>query len=142
MELLLKRREFTDNSTIGDLFINGKFECYILEDKDRGLIAGMPLDFIAKKKVYGKTAIPLGRYQIAITFSARFKKYLPLLIGVPGYDGIRMHPGNKQADTLGCLLPGESFGVDEVMNSRKAFNTLFEKMQAVEKKEKIFITIQ
>jgi len=142
MELKLIRKERTEESTIGDLFINGAFECFVLEDRDRGLKQSMPLAEIQAAKVYGKTAIPAGRYEIAITFSNRFQKYLPLIIGVPGYEGIRIHPGNKAPDTHGCLLPGEFRAVNQVTNSKKAFGKLFDKLKAVEKKEKIFIIIE
>lgn len=142
MELVLNRVERTDISTIGELSIDGNFECLILEDKDRGLHKDMPLDEIKAKKVFAQTAIPAGRYEVAITFSNRFKQYLPLLIGVPGYEGIRIHPGNFVADTEGCLLPGTGKDENSVLNSRSAFRSLFAKMKAAEKKEKIYITIQ
>lgn len=142
MELLVKRTTFTEESTVGELYVNGKFECYVIEDKDRGLTKDMPLATIEQKKVYGKTAIPKGRYEVAITFSNHFQKYLPLLLGVPGYEGIRIHSGNTAADSLGCILPGKIKGKNVVQQSRPAFEALFSKLKAVEKKEKIFITIQ
>ena len=142
MELKLIRKERTEESTIGDLFVNGEFECFILEDKDRGLTQSMAFADITPLKVHGKTCIPTGTYQIAITYSNRFKKYLPLLINVPGFEGIRIHPGNTAADTEGCLLPGEFRNHNQVTNSKKAFAKLFEKLKSVEKKEKITITIE
>jgi hypothetical protein len=142
MELLLKRKIRTDKSTIGELFVDEVFQCFILEDKDRGLSAGMTLDELKKKKVYAQTAIPAGRYQVALTFSNRFQTYLPILLEVPAYEGIRIHSGNTSANTEGCLLPGTSYSTDFVSNSKAAFRTLFAKLKAVEKKEKIFITIQ
>jgi hypothetical protein len=141
MELLLKRTTFTEESTIGELYVDGKFECYILEDKDRGLLSSMSLKEIQEKKVYAKTAIPKGRYLVANTFSPRFEKYLPLVLNVPGYAGIRIHPGNYAKDTEGCLLPGVTKGKDFVGSSRIAFNNLFKKIRAAEKKEKINLTI-
>lgn len=141
MELELKRKTFTEESTIGELYVNGVFECFILEDKDRGLDAKMPLLELNQKKKFGITAIPTGKYEIALTFSNRFKVYLPLLINVPGYEGVRIHPGNKAADTEGCLLPGKQKGLNVVSTSKVAFDILFKKLKAVEKKEKIFITI-
>ena len=60
MELILKREVFTDKSTIGSLSVDGKFECFILEDKDRGLTDSMSLAEIVAHKVYGVTAIPYG----------------------------------------------------------------------------------
>lgn len=141
MELQLTRTERTEESTIGHLHISGVHECFILEDKDRGLKQDMELNTIKSLKVYGKTCIPSGRYEVAITFSNRFKKYLPLLLNVPGFEGIRIHPGNVAANTEGCLLPGDAKQINMVTNSRVAFNRLFSKMKAVEKKEKIFIEI-
>jgi len=142
MELTYNRKIKTDNSTIGELYVNGVFECFLLEDKDRGLTSKMNLFEINQKKIFGKTAIPTGRYEIAITFSNRFKTYLPLLMSVTGYEGIRIHSGNKAEDTEGCLLPGSVKGIDRVFESKVAFNSLFKKLKAVEKKEKIFITIE
>lgn len=132
MELTLVRTWDSAQSTIGELYVNEVPErfCYVLEDVVR-----------SGPKVYGNTAIPSGRYEIAITFSNRFQKYLPLLINVPGFAGIRIHPGNTAADTEGCLLPGFTKGKNFVGESRKAFNILFAMMKKVEKKEKIHILI-
>ena len=142
MELLLKRTTKTENSTIGELLVNGQPECFVLEDKDRNLSSEMPLEEIKEIKVYGKTAIPTGRYEIAITFSNKFQKYLPLLINVKGYEGIRIHPGNTAEDSSGCLLTGSFRNHDRVTQSKAAFSKLFSKLRAVEKVEKIFITIE
>lgn len=142
MELILKRRVFTEESTIGELYVDGKLECLVLEDKDRGLAQGQDLNTIKQIKIAGKTAIPKGRYEIAITFSNRFQKYLPLLIGVPGYEGVRIHVGNTAKDTEGCLLPGKIKSTNAVLQSKVAMEALFKKLKAVEKKEKIFITIK
>lgn len=142
MELKLERTTFTERSTIGTLSVNGKQECFILEDHDRGMDDSMSLEQINKMKVYGKTAIPSGRYEVAITMSNRFKKELPILLNVKGYEGIRIHPGNTDADTLGCLLPGRKKGVDSVAESTLAFNALFDKMKLAKRAgERIFITI-
>ena len=139
MDLLLKRETFTEKSTISSLFINGVFECYVLEDTDRGLDFKMELAEIEKLKVYGETAIPYGSYEVCITMSNRFKRLLPVLIGVKGYEGIRIHTGNAAIDTHGCLLPARKKGVDSVSESTLAFNQLFTKLQNA--KEKIYITI-
>lgn len=73
MELKLIREVFTEESTIGKLFINGQFHCFTLEDKVR------------PEKIKSITAIPAGRYEIAITFSNRFQEMMPLLLNVPNY---------------------------------------------------------
>lgn len=130
MELVLKRLIKTEKSTIGELSINGSFECYTLEDAER------------ISKVYGRTAIPKGQYEVIINYSNRFKQYMPLLLNVPDYEGVRIHSGNTANDTLGCILVGQKKGVDVIGASRLAYKALFNKMKTVEKKEKIFITIQ
>jgi hypothetical protein len=142
MELELLRKTRSETFTIGELAVNGQFECFILEDKDRGLKKEMTLSELTNKKVHGKTAIPEGRYEVAITFSSRFQKMLPLLMDVPVFAGIRIHPGNTAADTEGCLLPGTAKGTDMVLNSRVAFTALFEKLKAATEQEKVFITIR
>jgi hypothetical protein len=142
MEIIVKRVELTDESSISEWSIDGKFECYGIEDKDRGLLSSMSESEIKALKIYGKTAIPKGTYQVVLSFSNRFKKYLPELLNVKGYAGVRIHPGNTAADSEGCLLPGTTKAKNFVGNSVKAFNTLFAKMKTVEKKEKIFITIK
>lgn len=142
MELVLNRVIKAEICTIGRLLIDGEFKCYILEDKDRNLNQSMPIEEIKKQKVYAQTAIPSGRYELVVTFSNRFKQYLPLLLRVPGYEGIRIHPGNTHEHTEGCLLPGTKHTETSVLNSKAAFRSLFAQIRKVEKKEKIFITIQ
>ena len=114
MKLELIRETFTDESTIGRLFIDGKFFCYTLEDKDRGLDQNMPLAVIKSQKVYGQTAIPYGTYKVIVTPSVRLKRTLPLLVNVPGYEGIRIHKGNTASDSLGCIILGSSKDVNRV----------------------------
>lgn len=131
MDLELKRKWFTPKSTIGELFVNGVFECFILEDRYR---PGEP-------KVYGKTAIPSGRYEVKITPSPRFKRDLPLLLKVPGFEGVRIHPGNVPADTEGCLLPGKVRDTDRVLESRAAFEALFTKLKSASGPITLTITV-
>lgn len=128
-------------STISSLSVDGKPFCYVLQDADRGLRQGMSMQEISAKKVKGATAIPEGKYQVIINQSARFKRLLPLVLDVPGFEGIRIHPGNTHLDTEGCLLPGERYqtagGEFTVLDSRSAFSRLFaliqERQQAGEK---------
>ena len=142
MELYLKRDTFTDISTTGKLLIDGQFECFILEDRDRGLTDTMPLAEIVATKIYGKTAIPYGRYEVDWTMSARFKVFMPILLKVKGYSGIRIHKGNTEIDSLGCLLCGRKRANNIITESTAATNLLYTKIQtAKSRKEKIFITI-
>lgn len=142
MELILKRDTFTDESTIGSLSIDGKFECFILEDKDRGLTDAMPLSEIVAHKVYGVTAIPYGRYEVDWTLSNRFKIFMPIIKNVKGYEGIRIHKGNTQIDSLGCLICGTRKKNNMVTESTLATNKLYNKIETAKKSgQKIYITI-
>lgn len=142
MELQLKRETFTDESTIGTLSIEGKFECFILEDKDRGLNDNLTLEQILKVKVYGKTAIPYGRYEVDWTMSARFKVFMPILLNVKGWSGIRIHRGNSEIDSLGCLLCGTRKKNNMITESTLATRNLYTKIEAAKKQgQRIFITI-
>jgi len=143
MELLLDRDVRTTSSTTGKLYVDGQFHSFVLEDEDRGLKESMSLAEIAERKIHGKTCIPEGRYPVIINQSPRFKRLLPRLLNVPGYDGVLIHPGNTEVDTEGCILPGYARFADGVTSSRVAFNALFEKIKkAIDTGDKVFITIQ
>ncbi len=143
MELTLTRKILSEHSTIGELTTaEGDFICFILEDKDRFLNSTDSLDHIEFNKVYGRTAIPLGRYQIIISWSNRFQRPLPQLLNVPGFSGIRIHSGNVPGDSSGCLLPGTHYEDDKVINSRSAFLPLMHKIHYATLNEKVFITIK
>ena len=117
MNLLLTRNPSYLTCTIGNLYVDGAFECATLEDAVRE-IAGVP---VARWKVKGKTAIPAGTYTVQLTFSNRFQKVMPQLLDVPGFEGVRIHPGNTAADTEGCLLPGVVRHGEAVRESRIAY---------------------
>ena len=121
MELQVIRRMCNATSTIGDLMIDGQFQCYTLEDQVRPVSA---------PKVFGETAIPYGKYSVVITFSPHFQRDLPLLVDVPGFEGVRIHPGNTPADTEGCLLLGLGHTDGTITQSRLAFGGAFEKIKA------------
>jgi len=140
MYLLLKRKEVDPQRTHGQLFIDGVYFCDTLEDTDRGLSFTDTLENIRSRKVYGRTAIPYGKYTIVISYSPRFKRALPLLLNIPGYVGIRIHPGNTEADTLGCLLVGRRSN-DKVLYSRGTFDKLFSRLTKAMKGEQITIEI-
>jgi len=143
MELTLIREIRTITTTTGRLLVDGNDECYTLEDVDRGLKQNMSLAEINKRKLYGDTCIPEGRYEVIITYSPMFKKAMPLLLNVPGYDAIRIHPGNSDKDTLGCVLLGTTRSKDWVGNSRVAFDKFFKKMESsIKSGNKVFITIK
>lgn len=142
MEILLQRIAKKDKYTIGKLYINDQYFCDTLEDTDRGLTQSMTEQQIKSNKVYGETAIPTGIYRIVISYSNRFKKQMPLLLNVPGFSGIRIHTGNTEKDSLGCILVGKNKAVGKVLESRDTYNKLFSILQKANEKEIIKITIK
>ena len=136
--LKLKRVFFSDKYTIGKLFINNAYFCDVLEDKDRDLNKDGDLSDEGEQKIFGQTCIPRGKYKVIITESNRFKKRLPLLLNVPGFEGIRIHGGNTADDTHGCLLVGENKEKGKVLNSQ---NTLGALMKILEESDSIKIII-
>jgi hypothetical protein len=129
MDLLLTRQPSANGCTLGELAVDGDFQCFTLED------------IVRPVKIKGMTAIPAGAYEVVVTFSERFKRPLPLLLNVPNFDGIRIHPGNTAADTEGCILVGARQTADSVQQSRVAFDALFGKIAEAAQREKIFIQI-
>lgn len=118
--------------TIGELLVDGEHECWTLEDVVRPDGAA---------KIPGETAVPYGTYDVVVTFSNRFQRDLPLLVGVPNFSGVRIHSGNLASQTDGCLLVGTGHTSSSVTDSRTAFNRLFPKLRdAVRRGEKVTIT--
>lgn len=108
MKILLQRTQETDNSVLGELYINDKLFAYTLEDK------------IREVKIKHETCIPEGTYKVIMNMSARFKTILPLLLDVPNFEGIRIHAGNTIEDTSGCILLGTSISKDTLLHSKVA----------------------
>lgn len=127
MELLLQRKSSDEYRTHGDLYIKKSleepgdrmWECHTLEDVVR------PYGI----KVPGRTAIPQGLYRVLVTFSQRFQRELPLLDGVPNFTGVRIHAGNTEKDTEGCILVGQVRTATMIINSRVALEALQEKIE-------------
>lgn len=106
MEFVVLREHFASTEgdkegyTLGQLFLNGQRIAHTLEDEDR------LLELDPRGKVYGKTAIPRGRYKLVVDFSHRFQKPLPHIVDVPGYEGVRIHGGNHAEQLQGCIAVG------------------------------------
>ncbi len=154
MEIIIRRTAFKEGYTIGNLYIlpeqvNNEEKavpewfCDTMEPTTRKLTSRMPLTIIRRHKIIGKTAIPTGRYRILITRSRRFGRWLPLLLNVKGFEGIRIHAGNKPEDTRGCILPGFNRRKGYVLDSTRCVLTLVKMMtEAMEKGEKVFVTVK
>lgn len=135
MELKLNRIFLGSSATIGELYIDKKYIADTLEDRVRP----------EGEKVYGKTAIPEGTYEVKLTYSPRFKKILPEILNVPNFSGIRIHTGNSSKDTEGCILVGTWDGEkeDRVGSSKIAFDKLMTLLEeATNNKEKVTITVK
>lgn len=129
LKLTLKRRKSSEVSTIGRLYEDDEFLCFICEDVVRE-IEGEPVE---KWKKYGRTAIPSGKYEVEITYSPKYRRDMPLLKDVEGFKGIRIHSGNTHRDTEGCLLPGKSTDNYQVLYSRAAYRELEKRIKSFDK---------
>ena len=141
MKLTLKRIALRSTYTIGRLYVDGNYFCDTLEDTVRDLNKNGKFDN-GEKKVYAKTAIPYGTYEIKWTYSPRFKKYTPQLMNVPSFSGIRIHAGNSSTDTEGCLLLGCNKKVGMVLNSRATINKFYPMIKEACSKGKVTIEIK
>lgn len=122
MKISVIRDIFLKDRTLGEMLVDGKHFCYTLEDVVRP--AG-------SAKVPGQTAIPAGTYAVKITYSTRFKQNMLQLMNVPGFDGIRIHGGNKPEDTEGCILAAYSRDVNRGIIWGRASDALQTKVASV-----------
>lgn len=123
MKILLKRIFKGEDYTIGNIYVNGQYFADSLEDTVRDV------------KIKGKTAIPAGKYLILMTYSNRFKKIMPLLIDVPGFEGVRIHSGNTPEDTEGCILVGKNTIKGQLTSSRLYTRMLYDLLKSSENNE-------
>ncbi len=143
MELVVNRYNSEKNYTDGLLFIDGKFECYTIEDENREV------------KVAGETRIPNGRYKVELRteggfhskytekFGSGFHRGMLWIKDVPNFEYILIHCGNTDKDTAGCLLVGSTADKDKnfIGGSVNAYKTMYPKvLQAIENGENVYIT--
>ncbi len=133
MKLTLIRTDMLPDKTFGLLDVDGRFECFTLEDTDRKLESN------PTGKIYGETAIPRGKYVVVLDFSHRFKQIMPHVLGVPLFDGIRIHTGNTAADTHGCVLVGQMRTATGLVAAKPASEKLMQKLSAC--KEQITLEV-
>ncbi|MBQ2210316.1 MAG: hypothetical protein II404_10180 [Prevotella sp.] len=152
MELILERIAKKKNYTIGHLYIanetsgdnpglgqpltKGLQICDTLEPTWRDYQNGA-------YKVKGKSAIPEGRYAVVISWSPKFGAWLPILLGVPKFEGVRIHAGNTPQDTEGCILVGKNREVGKVLDSRIWVHRLKQKIvEAKARGEPVWLTVR
>ena len=152
MELILERIAKRKTYPIGHLYILRQvmdeyrpgeakdYFCDTLEPTWRDYVNGA-------YKVKGRSAIPEGRYAVVISYSPKFKQWLPILLGGPEFNrkwqGIRIHAGNTSEDTEGCILVGKNREVGKVLDSRIWVHRLKQKIvEAKAKGEAVWITIK
>ena len=125
LEIAILRTNFTDTFTLGKMTVDGLHFGFTCEDVDRRLEDG-------GVKIPGQTAIPRGRYRLVVTFSQRFQKLMPLVEGVPGYTGVRIHGGNTHMNTEGCPLLGKVRTAEGVANCAQRNDALIDMILAAE----------
>ena len=148
MELILERIAKRKTYTIGRLYIQRRVDdeylagtenqyfCDTLEPTWRDYEHGA-------YKVKGRSAIPEGRYAVVISYSPKKKEWLPILLGVPLFQGIRIHVGNTAKDTLGCILVGKNREVGKVLDSRIWVHRLKQKIvEAKSRGEAVWLTVR
>jgi hypothetical protein len=152
VELFVRRNLLTEETTVSEWFFSDggagalMRDCFGLEDRYRE--PGEP-------KVPGKTCIPCGRYRLTIERSPRLSEqaghdvFTPRLHDVRDFQGILIHPGNFERDTLGCLLPGLTFAEDgsadrmKVNDSVKAYQTIvLPKLRLGLAKGDVYVTVE
>lgn len=142
MKLTLKRRWIGPRAIIGELFVDDeiKRQCVTLEDLDR---SGSDKILQKNEKIDGETCIPSGTYQVVLDHSTRFGRILPRLLNVPNFSGIRIHNGNTDKDTHGCVLVGRiPINASAIGESKLALEELMALLDSANKHGKIFITIE
>lgn len=143
LKLLIDRAWKKPGYTISRFFVQGERWCEAIEDTDRGLNDSMTTEEIKAKKIYGKTAIPTGKYVVTMTYSPKFRKVLPLVNDVKCFSGIRIHPLNTAEQSLGCIGVGKNTKVGMVTNSTFWTNKLIDKInEALKHGEMIILEIK
>lgn len=150
MEIKVDRKWKKEKYTIGRLYINGEFICNTIEDTDRGLTQSMSEEEIKSKKIYGKTAIPSGRYKILMNVvSPKFsqkefymnvcKGKVPRLEGIKGFSGVLIHSAATADNVEGCIGVGFNTETGRLTSIKEAFEKVYSRLSS--SKEDIWITI-
>lgn len=153
LELLVERYDFGKDYTGGLFYVGWMPFGESMEPFSRHLSNSMPLSEIKAKKVYGKTAIPTGRYELEWRVSPSLKdrpyakKYdgkFPYLKDVPGWTGVMFHPFNYGTESKGCIAVGEKWKPGVIINATRGYQDLmdFYIVPAFEWGQRVFVTIK
>ena len=122
------------NSTLSHLYIDGIFQCFLLEDKIRAV------------KIMKQTAIPEGIFRRRLnTWGGMNKTYYPKygpihkgmieIADLPTFSAVYIHVGNTIVETAGCPLVGLSYikkdGEYQVLQSADAYRQVYRKLYQV-----------
>lgn len=140
MLLRLERKYLKEEYTVGLLYVDGNYFCDTLEDKVRDFNKDGDLLDAGETKVYGKTAIPYGKYRITLDIqSPSFSQktyykvlcngYLPRLLNVANFDGVLIHCGVTADHSAGCVLVGQNKIKGGLIKSKQTFERLYRMMQ-------------
>lgn len=129
MEILVQRFNYSENSVIGRLALDGSHFCFTLERP-------------WKNNQHEVSCILPGRYPVTIRYSPHWNAPMPHVENVPGRSEIMLHPANWVSQLLGCIAPGETYGQDCINESRAAFAPLFGRIKdAFERGEPVWLLV-
>lgn len=134
MKIDVVRKWFTTRASMGEIsIINDPYRAFSIEDVARA--AGV--------KIKRETAIPAGTYNVEWTWSPRHNIFLPQIMSVPMFEGVRFDKANYAEQLEGCIAVGAGRGDNAVWDSAKAHSALCEKIEAAAKrKELIWVEIK
>lgn len=142
--IVLLRFHFGGQDTVGRITMPSGNRYFTLEPTYRG-------DNMPKDKIYGKTAIPQGKYRLTPYPSPKHRMTVPLLHDVPGFDMIEIHKGNTCKDTQGCILIGtgaqltpeqDTKAINTVSNSAAAYSSFYAEFTNLLKQGNVYLQIQ
>lgn len=130
----LRREMSKDGATLGKLYVqSGGSYVYVCETLE---------DVVRAVKLPGQTAISAGEYHLQLSVSPRFSQILPELLAVPQFEGIRIHAGNSDKDTEGCILVGLLRNHATVERSKEALRLVLQLcLEATKRNEDMSIEI-
>jgi hypothetical protein len=152
MEIELQRIKDNGISTTG-IITADHIRKVTIEDTGRDKNHDGDLKDPGEQKVWGKTRIPCGRYQVKLRdFGSKHLEYrvkfdfhigMLWLQDVPDYDGVLIHIGNTAMDSHGCVLIGTVITNDDcISGSTMAYAEFYKYVAPKVKDGEVWITIK